>query len=364
MTSPLLEPLAFANGVRAANRLWLAPMTNMQSADDGTLSDDELAWLEMRARGGFGVVETCASHVSKWGQGWKGELGIYDDRLLPGLERLASAITAAGALGIAQLFHGGVRAPSALTGRQPWSASEFTDPSPSFETPRAATPEDIADVITAFRLAALRAESAGFAGVELHGAHGYLLSQFLSRTMNLRTDAWGGKLEGRARLIREVMRAVSAAVARKFLVGVRLSPEDFGNAKGLDLDESIEVAKWLCDDGADFVHISLWDASRNTTKRPDVHALPLFRAAIPREIPIVAAGKVWTRAEGEALLEKGASAVAIGRAAIANPEWPARIADPAWEPKRPPLTIAELRERGLNEAFASYMRNWKGFVAD
>ena len=364
MTSPLLEPLAFANGARATNRLWLAPMTNMQSAEDGTLSDDELRWLELRARGGFGVVETCAAHVTPGGQGWKGELGIFDDRLLPGLERLAASLSALGALPIVQLFHGGVRAPSALTGNQPWSASAFTDPAPGFEVPRAATEQDIADVIHAFRLAALRAEEAGFAGVELHGAHGYLLSQFLSRTMNLRTDGWGGKLEGRARLIREVMRAVSAAVPRRFLVGVRLSPEDFGNAKGLDLDESIDVARWLCDDGADFVHLSLWDGSRNTTKRPEVHPLPLFRAAIPKEIPIVVAGKVWTKAEGDALLAKGASAVAIGRAAIANPDWPRRIAEPSWEPRRPPLTIAELRERGSNETFAHYMRSWKGFVAD
>jgi 2,4-dienoyl-CoA reductase-like NADH-dependent reductase (Old Yellow Enzyme family) len=364
MTSPLLEPLAFANGVRARNRLWLAPMTNMQSADDGTLSDDELRWLDMRAQGGFGVVETCASHVTQAGQGWKGELAIYDDRFLPGLARLAASLSAAGALPLVQLFHGGVRAPSTLTGKEPWSASSFSDPAPGFEVPRPATEQDISEVISAFRLAALRAEEAGFAGVELHGAHGYLLSQFLSRTMNLRTDGWGGKLDGRARLIREVTRAVSAAVPRRFLVGVRLSPEDFGNAKGLDLDESIEVARWLCDDGADFIHLSLWDASKNTTKRPAEHALPLFRAAIPKEIPIVVAGKVWTRAEGEVLLAKGASAVAIGRAAIVNPDWPQRIAEPGWEPRRPPLTIAELRARGLSEGFANYMRAWKGFVAD
>ncbi|MGO8995669.1 MAG: NADH:flavin oxidoreductase [Polyangiaceae bacterium] len=363
MRSPLLEPMAFANGVRAENRVWLAPMTNQQSADDGTLSDDELRWLEMRALGGFGVVETCASHVARDGQGWKGELGIYEDRLLPGLERLAAVLSKAGALGIAQIFHGGVRAPSSLTGRQPWSASAFTEATPSFETPRAATEEDITAVIAAFRAAAVRAETAGFAGVELHGAHGYLLSQFLSRTMNLRTDGWGGSIEGRARLIRETMRAVSAAVPRRFLVGVRLSPEDFGNAKGLDLDETIQVASWLCDDGADFVHLSLWDTSKKTAKRPESHALPLFRAAIPREIPLVVAGKVWTRAEGEALLGMGASAVALGRAAIANPDWPHRIDDATWEPRRPPLTIGELRERGLNATFAEYMRGWKGFVA-
>ncbi|HEY8040164.1 MAG TPA: NADH:flavin oxidoreductase [Polyangiaceae bacterium] len=358
----LFEPLTLRNGVRARNRAWLAPMTNSQSHPDGSLSDDEQRWLVMRARGGFGVIETCAAHVALDGQGWPGELGVYDDRLTPGLTRLAVAVAEYGALGMVQLFHGGLRAPSSLTGRQPWSASSVE--APKAERPRAATEEDIARVIEQFRAAAVRSHASGFAGVELHGAHGYLFGQFLSATMNTRDDAWGGSLEGRARLLRETMRVVRAAVPAGFAVGVRLSPEDFGNARGLDLDESLEVARWLCDDGADFLHVSLWDASRNTTKRPTEHAVPLFRAAVPGDVALVAAGGVWTRAEAEALLEKGASAVAVGRAAIANPEWAARVADLAWEPRRPPLTIAELRERGLNETFAAYMRNWKGFVSD
>jgi 2,4-dienoyl-CoA reductase-like NADH-dependent reductase (Old Yellow Enzyme family) len=316
----------------------------------------------MRSREGFGVIETCAAHVALDGQGWPGELGIYDDRLLPGLTRLATAIREDGALGLVQIFHGGVRAPSSLTGTQPWSASEFE--APGAERPRAATEADIERVIGQFRAAAGRAHAAGFAGVELHGAHGYLLSQFLSATMNQRTDGWGGSLEGRARLIRETTRAVRSAVPRSFVVGVRLSPEDRLNARGLDLDESLQVARWLAEDGADFIHASLWDWKHNTKKRPDQHALPLFRAALPGDVALVAAGAVWTRSDAEAVLGKGASAVAVGRAAIANPDWASRMADPAWEPRRPPLTHSELGDRGLNPTFASYMRAWKGFVAD
>ena len=210
----------------------------------------------------------------------------------------------------------------------------------------------------------MRARAAGFDGVELHGAHGYLLGQFVSATMNTRTDAWGGPIEGRARLMRETLRAVRSAVPERFVVGMRLSPEDWGNARGLDLDESLQVARWLCEDGADFIHISLWDASQNTRKRPNEHAVSLFRAALPREVPLVVAGGVWTRADAERLLDLGANAVAVARAAIANPDWAARVSDDSWEPRRPPLTVAELEERGLSEAFAGYMRNWKGFVAD
>jgi 2,4-dienoyl-CoA reductase-like NADH-dependent reductase (Old Yellow Enzyme family) len=358
----LLDPLLFRNGVRAKNRAWLAPMTNQQSNQDGTLSDDELRWLEMRARGGFGVTETCAAHVSLDGQGWPGELGVFDDRLVPGLRRLASMLTRQGSLGVVQLYHGGLRSPKAVTGRTPWSATAYE--AKGAERCEAATEEDLTRTVSHFRDAAVRCSGAGFAGVELHGAHGYLFGQFLSKTINTRTDLWGGSLEGRARLLRDTMRAVRAAVPDRFLVGVRLSPEDRGNAEGLDLDESLQVARWLCEDGADFIHISLWDASRNTAKRPEVHPVPLFREAMPENVVLVAAGSIWTRAEAEAVLARGADAVAIGRAAIANPDWASRVADATWEPRRPPLTVAELRERGLSEEFAGYMRNWKGFVAD
>jgi 2,4-dienoyl-CoA reductase-like NADH-dependent reductase (Old Yellow Enzyme family) len=358
----LFEPFVFRNGVRARNRAWLAPMTNMQSASDGTLSEDELHWIERRARGGFAVIETCASHVALDGQGWPGELGVYADRLLPGLERLASAITKENALGLVQLFHGGLRASSAVTGEPPWSATALAIP--GADPARAGTEADVERVIAQFRDAAARAHTAGFAGVELHGAHGYLLSQFLSAQWNPRTDGWGGSLDGRARLIRETMRAVRKAVPPRFVVGVRLSPEDMGNVKGLDLDESLQVASWLCDDGADFIHVSLWDGTRNTRKRPNEHPVPLFRAAMPSDVPLVAAGAIWTRGDAEALLEKGATAVAVGRAAIANPDWASRVEEAQWQPRRPPLTIGELTDRGLNPAFAGYMRNWKGFVAD
>jgi 2,4-dienoyl-CoA reductase-like NADH-dependent reductase (Old Yellow Enzyme family) len=361
VTSTLFSPFHFRNGAVARNRVWLAPMTNLQSHADGSLSDDELRWLVRRAEGGFGVVETCASHVAEDGQGWHGELGIFADRLLPGLTRLAGELASRRAVGLVQLFHGGVRADPKLTGVQTWSASPVAE---GDVTPREGSEDDIVGVIERFRAAAVRAHQAGFQGVELHGAHGYLLSQFLSASHNLRTDRWGGPFENRARLLRETLRAVRAAVPASFIVGVRVSPEDWGQTKGVDLDESLQLAQWLCEDGTDFIHLSLWSSARNTTKRPDAHALTLFRDAVPAEVPLVVAGSVWTRAEAEALLDKGASGIALGRVAIGNPEWPLRIEDPAWEPRRPPFTTAELRERDLSESFAGYMSKWKGFVID
>jgi len=358
------EPYAFRSGARATNRLVLAPLTNGQSNDDGILGDDELRWLARRARGGFGTVETCASHVSRSGKAFDGQLGCFDDSLLPGLTRLASAVRSAGALALVQLHHGGARSPSRLTGVQPISASEFREERPDFELPRAATSDEIEGIVDDFATAARRVEQAGFDGVEIHGAHGYLLCQFRSRELNLRTDAWGGPLEGRARLVCEVTRRIRASVGSRFVVGVRLSPEDFGFARGIDLDETATTAGWLADAGADFIHASLWDYTRSSQKYPALHPLSVLRRALPREVALMAAGKVWTRADVEALLSLGADLVAVGRAAILNPEWPRALAQPGFEPTRGPLSPEELERLDVGPRFVAYLRRFKQMVSE
>lgn len=362
--SELLSPLSFRSGAKARNRIWLAPLTNQQSHEDGTLSDDEQRWLVRRAEGGFGVIETCAAYVAQDGKAWSGELGVASQAHLEGLYRLATSLREKGSLSLVQLFHGGVRASSAVSGVPPWSASAWTEERPGFEVPRAATLEDIQGAIANFRNAAIYSFRAGFDGVELHGAHGYLLSQFLSATMNQRTDEWGGSFEHRARLLRETVRAVRAATPKDFTVGVRISPEDFGQAKGLDLDESLQLASWLAEDGIDFLHISLWNAHNNTQKRPAEHPVTLFRAALPKEVRLVSCGSLWTREDAEQQLALGADFVALGRSAIANPDWAKQVEDPGFVPARPPFTMAELQDRALSPKFAGYMRNWKGFVKD
>ena len=364
MFDSLFAPYRFRNGAVSKNRLALAPLTNGQSHPDGRLADEEVRWLERRAAGGFGVVTTCAAYVAPEGKAWAGELGVDDDGDLPALRGLATALRGHGALGMVQLFHGGLRAAREVSGRPTWSASAHREDAPGYEVPRAGTIDDIEGAIAAFAAAARRCAEAGFDGVELHGAHGYLLSQFLSSTYTRRDDAWGGSLEGRARLMRETTRAVRAAVPAGFVVGVRLSPEDFGQARGMDLDENLALARWLCDDGADFLHLSLWRSSLNTTKRPEAHALPLFRAAVPADVALFVAGQVWTPAEAEALLARGADVIALGRSAIVNPDWPRHAAVAGWEPRRPPLTPAELADVAVSPAFVGYLRKFKNLVAD
>ena len=121
----IFNPFTFISAdITVKNRIALAPLTNGQSNPDGTLGDDEYRWLIRRAKEGFGMIITCATHVSKDGQGWEGELGIYDDLHIPGLKRLAEGIHSYGSIGIIQLFHGGARSPESITGKQALSSSE------------------------------------------------------------------------------------------------------------------------------------------------------------------------------------------------------------------------------------------------
>jgi 2,4-dienoyl-CoA reductase-like NADH-dependent reductase (Old Yellow Enzyme family) len=360
----LIDSLMFPSGLVVPNRIALAPMTNMQSHADGTLGEDEYAWLARRADGGFGLVCTCAAAVAQDGRAWEGQLGIDRDDQLPGLERLAARIRGTGAAAMVQLHHGGVRAASRFTGEQVWSASTWTEDGKSFEVPRAGTIADIERTIERFAEAAHRAWTAGFDGVELHAAHGYLLSQFLSSTMNPRTDGWGGDLAGRARLVLETLRACRARTGRGFTIGVRLSLEDFGYARGMDLDDNVEVARWLVEAGADFIHVSLWDAAAMTKKRPGEHAATIVRAALPKHVPVLAAGAVWSLADAEALRARGADIVALGRVAIVNPDWPRAVREPGWQPQQLPVTRDQLAGWSVSPVFAKYLGRWKGFVAE
>lgn len=355
----LLETLSFRGGATLRNRVALAALTNKQSHADGTLSDQEHAFLLTRAEGGFGMVTTCATYVTQDGKAWPGELGLSEDNHVRGMSRLATDLRAAGALPFVQLFHGGLRADANVSGLEPISANASIEP----PVRREATPADLERVIDAFRQGAVRAHEAGMAGVEIHGAHGYLLGQFLSTIENRREDDWGGSLHNRVRLLREVTRAVRKATPAEFVVGVRLSPEDFGQTRGVDLDENLQVARFLEEDGIDYLHLSLWDVSRNTSKYPDQHAIPMFRQVLDPSTRLFAAGKIWSKADAERVLALGADAVALGRSGILNPDWPRRIAA-GDEPARPPMSRADLAARAVSPAFAEYLTAFKGLVEE
>lgn len=152
------------------NRFMLAPMTNTQSHEDGKLSDEEFNWLIMRAKGGFGLTMTCASHVQFVGKGFPGQLGIYDDSQFEGHQRLAAAIKAHDSLAVIQLHHAGMRSPEDLIGEQPVCPSAIE----KYNT-RALSLTEVEQLRDDFIAAAVRSKEAGYDGVEVHGAHGYIL---------------------------------------------------------------------------------------------------------------------------------------------------------------------------------------------
>jgi 2,4-dienoyl-CoA reductase-like NADH-dependent reductase (Old Yellow Enzyme family) len=357
MTS-LFEPLAFTRGPAMKNRFMLAPMTNCQSHEDGRLSDEELCWLAMRAEGGFGLTMTCASHVQAQGRGFPGQLGIFSDMHVEGLSRLAAAIKRNGSVAIAQLHHAGMRAPAALIGSRP------VCPSDDAETgARALGLDEVVQLREDFIAAALRAERAGFDGVELHGAHGYVICQFLSAEANRRTDEYGGTLENRSRLLFEILAGIRERCRSDLAVGVRLSPERFG----MQLAEVRSLAQQLMSGGAiDFLDMSLWDVC----KEPQEEAcrgrslLSYFTELDRGPVRLAAAGKVMSGADARRCIEAGADFVVVGRAAILHHDFPARVhSNPAFESIALPVTATYLANEGLSPAFVQYMGNWKGFVA-
>ncbi|MBI2966426.1 MAG: NADH:flavin oxidoreductase [Bacteroidetes bacterium] len=359
------EPTSLGKNKTVANRIVLAPLTNLQSNDDGTLGDDEYRWLVRRAEGGFGIIISCAAYVSDDGKGWEGELGISSEKHLPGLKRLADGIHENGSLGIVQIFHGGARSPEKVTGKIPLSASSFPVSSSGKTLTREAIGEDIQNVIHSFVNAAHIASQAGWDGVELHGAHGYLLHQFLSTETNKRTDEWGGNFENRSRLLLSILKKIRHELPGDFIVGVRLSPEDYGVFKGIDFDESLKTAEKLAAQGADYIHVSAWDSFKKPEKYPDKDKsiVEYFREALATDVKLMVAGKIWTPEEAEKILSLGADLAVLGRVAIGNPDWPKLAAGKDFSPLRPPFSKEHLRKVSVGERFINYLQGrWKNFV--
>ncbi|MAE94899.1 MAG: NADH:flavin oxidoreductase [Deltaproteobacteria bacterium] len=350
-------PLSFSRGPAMKNRFMLAPLTNLQSHDDGRLSEDEFHWLTMRARGGFGATMTCASHVQARGKGFPGQLGVFGDEHLDGLGRLAAGIRKEESVAILQLHHAGMRSPREQIGEAP------VCPSANAETgARALEPDEVEELAEDFVAAALRAERAGFDGVEVHGAHGYVLAQFLSAEVNTRDDRYGGSLENRSRILFDVVEGIRERCRPDFVVGVRLSAERFG----VTLAEAREVAQRLMrEDQVDFVDMSLWDVFKEPAEEEfqGRSLLSYFTELDRGRVRLGAAGKITSAADVRACMEAGLDFVLPGRAGILHHDFPMRVRDDTdFEQVALPVSADYLRAEGLGEAFIGYMSTWGGFV--
>ena len=355
----LADPLQLKRGPAWPNRITLAPLTNWQSHADGTLGDDEYRWLTMRARGGFGMTMTCGAHVQASGQGFPGQLGAWSDAHLSGLARLADGIHAGGSVSCLQLYHGGRRADTTLTGQAavaPWDDAETGA--------RALGTGEVEQLVQDFVAAAQRAEQAGFHGVELHGAHGYLLAQFLDAEHNQRSDSYGGSFDNRTRVLFELIDGIRSATAPGFQLGLRLSPERFG----ITMPESLALAQRVLATGQlDYLDMSLWDCFKPPldtafAERPLVaHFAALDRGATRLGV----AGKIMDAATAHRCLDSGVDFVLIGRGAMLHHDFARRaLADPAFCCIERPVSRAHLQAEGLGPAFLNYVTStWPRFVA-
>lgn len=353
----LNQSLKFPCGKTMKNRFMLAPMTNQQSHEDGTLSDDEFHWLTMRAKGGFGMVMTCASHVSENGKGFPGQLGIFDDKHIAGHTKLANALKEHDSIAIVQLHHAGMRSPHELISGAPICPSN----NEKFKAIEMSLKE-VHQLKEDFVNAAVRAKKCGYDGVQIHGAHGYILTQFLSAEINHRTDEYGGNLENRSRILFEIICETRKLCGPDFLIGVRLSPERFG----MDLLETKEICQRLIDDQeVDFIDVSLWDVFKDPEeeKYQEKELLAHFTEIDYKNIPFTVAGKIMTANDVHRVMDAGVDFVSIGRAGILHHDFPKKVInDPNFTSQQTPVSPEYLKNEGLSDTFVNYMRRWPNFV--
>ncbi|MDB5616657.1 NADH-dependent flavin oxidoreductase [Tardiphaga sp.] len=325
----LFNAFAFANGISLRNRIVMAPMTTWAGNTDGTVSDEELAYYRARSNG-VGLVITGCSHVTANGIGFTGEFASHSDRFIPGLRRLAEAAKSGGAPAILQIFHAGNKAaPALVTGSDVVSASAVAVPAGPFNpalTPRALIDDEIRAVITAFGEATRRAIKAGFDGVELHGAHGFLIQNFFSPHFNQRTDLWGGPPEKRMRfplaVVAEVQRIAAAHAKQPFVIGYRISPEE-GDEGGLRIEDTFALTDRLIQSGIGYLHFSLTSilTSKPIGATDEVTTAQRMVGHVAGRLPVLAAGQIRTPDQAVKALDLGLSLVAVGQGLVMNPDW-------------------------------------------
>ena len=333
----LLTP-ARIGSVQIPNRIVMPPMTTRTADAEGFVTDDTMAYYLARARGGVGLITIEMASPEKAGRHRRHEIGIYDDRFLPGLTRLVDAIHRAGSKASIQLGHGGGHTRRDICGETPIAPSAIPHPvyETTFETivPEAMSKARIGETIAAHAAAAMRAQKAGFDCIEVHAAHGYLISQFHAPFENRRTDEYGGSLENRARFGLEVLRAVKAA-AHGMPVIYRLSVEDFFDG-GLVFSEGREIAIWAAEAGADALHITAGHYRSLPSAQivlppmtyPDatfVHFAANVKKAV--RVPVIAVGRLGDPATATAAVAAGEmDFIALGRTLIADPQWVEKLA--------------------------------------
>ncbi|PLR81689.1 NADH-dependent flavin oxidoreductase [Bacillus sp. V33-4] len=329
--APLFENFTLKPEVQLKNRLVMAPMTNFSSNPDGRVSDAELAYYARRAKDVSMVITAC-TYVTENGKGFHGEFGADRDDLIPSLHSLASTIKEQGAKAILQIFHGGRECPPELVPNGDIvSASAVPSERAGVKTPRALREGDVESLIRDFGEATRRAIEAGYDGVEIHGANGYIIQQFFSPHSNRREDRWGGSLENRLNfplaVVDEVQKTVAKYADKPFIVGYRFSPEE-PETPGITMADTLFLIDNLAQKNLDYLHVSLQDF-RSTPKRGVEDSrtrLEIIQERVGHLVPVIGVGSIYTVEDAFEALESGVPLIALGRGLIIEPDWVEKVA--------------------------------------
>jgi len=325
--SRLFESTSIKNMV-LANRFVRSATWEGMAADDGSVTPRLIDVQMQLARGGVGLIISGHAYVSREGQAGNWQLGAYSDVLVPGLKTMADAIHGAGGRVALQLAHAGSRAASRISGLEPMGPSIMETESGT--TGREMTAKDIREVTEAFARAAARARTAGFDAVQIHAAHGYLLSQYLSPFFNKRKDDYGGGIENRARLLIEVLKAARKATGPEFPILVKINSEDFLPG-GLTVADMVRTAAFLEEAGIDGIEMSggTFLSGNNTPSRtgkpgpgnPEAYyeaAAGTYKSKI--STPLMLVGGIRTVETAESLVDSGtADYISLSRPLIREP---------------------------------------------
>jgi 2,4-dienoyl-CoA reductase-like NADH-dependent reductase (Old Yellow Enzyme family) len=334
--SRLLSPLSL-RGTTFRNRIWVSPMCQYSSVD-GHPTDWHLVHLGALARGGSGLVFTEATAVTAEGRISPRDAGIWTDAQAADYERITAFVRGQGAVPGIQLGHAGRKASTDV----PWRGRGYVEPSDGGWSSVGASPVGyadwpppheldqtaLADLVRAWAAATRRALSAGFEVIEIHAAHGYLLHQFLSPLSNARTDGYGGSLDSRARLLREIVDAVRAELPDSAPLFVRVSASDWVEG-GLDVEQVAEVTRDLAGRGVDLIDVSSGGNSPDQQIAVGPGYQVPFAERIRREsgLPVAAVGLITEPAQAEEIVAADrADAVLLARALLRDPSWPQRAA--------------------------------------
>ncbi len=328
----LFESFTLPNGVQLKNRMVMAPMTNFSSNPDGTVSDAEVNYYARRSSG-VGMVITACTYVTENGKGFPGEFAGHKDEFIPSLRQLATAIKAQGAKAILQIFHGGRQVPpNLIPNGDVISASAVPAEGAGKPVPRELTDEEIELIVRDFGEAARRAIEAGYDGVELHGANGYLIQQFFSPHSNRREDRWGGSIEKRLTfplaVVDEVKRVVAEHAKKPFIVGYRFSPEE-PETPGITMADTLVLIDALADKNLDYLHVSqgdFWSKPRrgveDTRSRNEI-----IQDRVGGRVPVIGVGSIYTADDALKAIQTGVPLLALGRGIIIEPDWVQKVAE-------------------------------------